>query len=111
LKRRYHGRERWPLLKRAAGVVLVLALLLAVFLAVSPDLHAQIHWLPKAGQGSHTDHQCAATLFAKGVVETGPVAVHVSGVLLPPPAWFLSEGIRPEIIAYLLLPGRAPPAA
>jgi hypothetical protein len=111
LKRHDHGWQRWPLLKRAAGVVLVLALLLAVFLAVSPDLHAQIHWLSKAGKGSHSEHQCAATLFAKGVVETGSVAVDLSGEALPAPVYVFSEGICPEPIAYLLLPGRAPPAA
>ena len=86
-----------------------MALLLAVFMAVCPDLHSQVHWIAKTTHDS--GHQCAATLFAKGLVELDLVPDASGGELPPLPPCVSPAGIHPELIAFFLLPGRAPPAA
>jgi hypothetical protein len=58
-----HG--RMPL-----GVLTILIVLFLNLLAASPSLHERLH-----ADAGHEDHQCAATLFAHGQVDSATVEV------------------------------------
>lgn len=57
-----------PTGQRCTGAVLVIAILWAVTLTVSPQLHELVH--PDA---DHEDHDCAVTLFLGGGLEHSPL--------------------------------------
>jgi hypothetical protein len=101
----------WHLAANTATATLVaVGVLLSTFLAVTPELHAQLH--PKGVPQSQPtgEHQCAATLFAKGAVET----THVPPIMT---RWWDAPKLATEIagefflpvMEYRLLPERAPP--
>jgi hypothetical protein len=75
--------------QRWTGAMLVVAILWAVTLTVSPQLHELVH--PDA---DHEDHDCAVTLFLGGGLEhsplvpslvTGPLFLLIRQTANPPP--------------------------
>lgn len=96
-------------------LVLSLAVLCSAVLAVNPLLHHRLHWAGHDSGSHHSlplEHQCAATLLAKGAVEVAePAPLLAGGVFLSFASPPVADAIDLPAVAYLLLPGRAPPAA
>ena len=66
-----------PFLFGGVASAVLLALIWALTLAASPDLHERVH--PDAG---HEDHDCAAMLFLSGAI--GPLVAPTPFALVPP---------------------------
>jgi len=94
-------------LKNAGAGLLLFLWLLTTAMAVSPVFHGLIH-----ADAAGADHQCAVTALHQGKFHS-EVSVVSSSVPVSPvfaaPASFVS--VLRSAIPYLLVPGRAPPAA
>lgn len=94
-------------LKNAGAGLLLFLWLLTTAMAISPVLHRLIH-----SDAAGADHQCAVTALHQGKFHSD-VPVVASYVPVSPvfaaPASFVS--VPRSTIPYLLVPGRAPPAA
>ena len=94
-------------LKNAGAGLLLFLWLLTTAMAVSPVLHRLIHV-----DADGADHQCAVTALHQGKFHSD-VPIVTSRVPVSPvfaaPASFVS--VLRSTIPYLLVPGRAPPAA
>jgi hypothetical protein len=100
------------------AALLTVAMLLSSLASVSPALHGLMHHeaAPTGHSESHpqapwSDHQCAASLLAKGSVEPAPVPEPFSRTLvIEAPELLRPSVFVPISIPYRLLPERAPPA-
>ena len=94
-----------PLWLRALGLLLALHVLSALVLEARPELHRTVH--PNADS---PDHQCLVTMMAAGLIETTALVSLVAVLILAclGKALSFAELFLP-VIAFRLLPGRAPP--
>ena len=99
-------RHFWQRNKAFIAALLACLVLLLDAMAVSPSLHELFH--PDAG---NADHQCAATMFAHGQVDSAVIDVSVSAPII-----FVAAASQIEISAFApvienLPAGRAPPVS